>query len=227
MSILARITLTIMALGATCANAADCKDMSTAQPASLDLRESEQRLMQTLSPAWRGDEQLRLTSFGAYVNRNGEINDPCCWTSSIKLSSDDGERLRDKLRQLRLRPATLDGQPLEVFVGFTVVGMKTDAGIESRLLLNQLWSREKFGSTYTAPQRIGQSNQASVRVRGEIAVDVSNTGKALATSVHSWEQGSKKRRNYLLEMMNDECYIPGFVDGQPTAMTYVERFHVQ
>lgn len=224
---LARFGLALLALGSACANAADCKDMSAAQPARLDLRDTEQRLMQTLSPTWRGDEPLRLTSFGAYVNRSGEINDPCCWTSSIKLSSDDGERLRDRLRQLRLRPATFDGQALEVFVGFTVVGMKTDKGTESRLLLNQLWSRETFGSSYTAPQRIGQSNQAAVRVRGEIAVDVSATGKALGTSVHSWEQGSAKRRDYLLEMLNDECYIPGNVNGQPTAMKYVERFQVQ
>ena len=200
-----------------------CPDRSNAEPARLIDSDVQKRSVANLSPPWRGDEQFRFTWFSGYVGVDGRLDGICCYSSSKQISSSESRDLREKLKDLRFTPATDNGEKLEAYVSFTIIGVKTDSGIEARMFLNQLRSKEEFGIDYIAPQRIGVFGAfASSRIRGEYALDVDVRGTPSNARITQWHMGSDGARDGLLEHVSQKCFIPGKVNNQPVAMPYFE-----
>jgi hypothetical protein len=200
-----------------------CPDRSNAEPAQLIDSDVQKRRVSNLSPPWRGDEQFRFTWFSGYVGVDGRLDRICCYSSSKQISSSESGDLREKLKDLRFTPASHDGEKLEAYVTFTIIGVKTGSGLESRLFLNQLRSKEEFGIDYIAPQRIGLFGAfSSSRIRGEYALDIDERGIPSNARITQWHTGSDGARDGLLDHVSQKCFIPGKVNDQPVAMPYFE-----
>lgn len=201
-----------------------CPDRSDSQPAMLVNTEEQQVLRSNLSPSWKSDEPGRLTRFGAYVGLNGHPIDFCCMTSSIKMSTSTERTLVNRLAGLRFTPARHNGEDLRVFVGFTIIARKSETGIQSTLLLNNLLSSDQFGARYIAPQRIRGNIMwfDGVRIDGpiwaEIMADVDRTGSASNGRVRRWEMGQRSMQKRLASKFQNQCFIPGRFEGEAVAM---------
>lgn len=213
----------VAGFGSSIAQGASCPDRSAAIPAQLIISDVQKRRIANLSPPWRGDEQFRFTWFSGYVGVDGRLDGICCYSSSQQISSSESRDLREKLGALRFTSATDGGERLEAYVSFTIIGVKTETGIESRLFLNQLRSKEEFGIDYIAPQRIGPFRGfASSRIRGEYALDIDSKGQSSNPRVTQWHAGSESAQQGLIDYVSEKCFIPGRVNDKPTAMPYFE-----
>lgn len=203
-----------------------CPDYSGATPAAIRDTDANLRRVASLSPSWRGDEQFRFTWFSAYVGINGELDNICCYESTKKVSRIEARELYEKLQDIQFIPAEHNDQTLEVYVNFTIIGVKTDSGTQARLFLNQLHSKEEYGIDYTAPQRIGDfGRQMSSNQRSELAVTVDTKGTPSNARAIQWAKGSDSTRERFLDYMRQQCFIPAMVNGEPVEMTYYERFY--
>jgi len=223
--ILCGLVFFVMVAGIGVSNAQDdsCPDRSTAIPAQLIVSDVQKRRIANLSPPWRGDEQFRFTWFSGYVGVDGRMDGICCYSSSRQISTSESRNLKEKLETLRFTSATDDGEKLEAYVNFTIIGVKTEAGIDSRLFLNQLRSKEEFGIDYIAPQRVGLFRGfASSRIRGEYALDIDSKGQPSNPRVTQWHAGSESAKEGLIDYISQKCFIPGRVNDNPTAMPYFE-----
>jgi len=221
------LVFSVMVAGIGVSNAQDasCPDRSAAIPAQLIDSDVQKRRVANLSPPWRNDEKFRFTWFSGYVGVDGRLDGICCYASSQQISSSESGDLKKKLEALRFTSATDDGEKLEAYVSFTVIGVKMEAGIESRLFLNQLRSKEEFGIDYIAPQRIGLFRGfASSRIRGEYALDIDSKGQPSNARVTQWHVGSDSAKEGLIDYVSEKCFIPGQVNDEPVAMPYFEVF---
>jgi len=202
-----------------------CPDRSDAIPAAIFDSEVNHRRISILSPTWSSDEQLRFTWFSAYVGQNGNLDNICCFSSSRTITNVQTEKLLDNLRKIRFEPASLNDRHMNVYVNFTIIGVKTDAGFESRLFMSQLQSKDKHGINYTAPQRVNRNGRPpSTRSRSEFTVDVSKEGRPSNASATQWAKGSNKMKQRFMDHMLDQCFVPGTVDGEAIAIPYFETF---
>ncbi len=205
-----------------------CPDRSDSQPAMLVNTEEQQALRSNLSPGWKSGEPGRLIRFGAYIGRNGHPTGFCCMSSSIKMNPSTERSLANRLAGLRFTPARHDGKDMRVFVGFTIIARKSETGIQSTLLLNNLLSSDQFGARYIAPQRIrGDTMWADgIRIDGpiwaELMADVDRTGTASNGRVRRWETGQRSTEKRLNSKFQNQCFIPGRFEGAAVAMPYAE-----
>jgi hypothetical protein len=202
-----------------------CPDRSAAIPAAIFDSDVNKRRISLLSPTWSSDEQLRFTWFSAYVGQNGNLDNICCFSSSRTITNVQAERLLEDLRKIRFEPASLDGKHMNVYANFTIIGVKTDAGFESRLFMSQLQSKDKHGINYSAPQRVNRNGRPpSTRSRSEFTVDVSKEGWPSNPSATQWVKGSNKMKQRFLDYMLNQCFVPGKVNGEAIAIPYFETF---
>ena len=99
--------------------------------------------------------------------------------------------------------------------------------------MNQLYSMDKFGTDYLAPQRIWMQNmlakgrRAAGRVFFEIQATVNTSGHASDAKVVSQTQAAAGMDSITTARMESACYVPGYYDGKPTEMMYSESFETQ
>jgi len=207
---------------------ADCPDLSGAQPARLLQTEQQQKMTAELLSDWKSDEPLRIVKLGGYILETGKLQDLCCISSTFGISPGAQRLLNRRLERLKFEPANSGGKNFKVFVGLTVLGKKTDSGIQTALLLNHLYSIDEFGIDYSAPQRLwvqsmwsGQRMQSgSVYVEIEAMVD--ETGQATNGTVRDQEKRGSGIDGALASRIESACFIPGFFENKPTKMRYVE-----
>ena len=200
-----------------------CPDRSDAMPARLSDTEANLRRAANLSPTWRGDEQFRFTFFSAYVGIDGRLDRICCYSSTRKITNTEAGKLRPKLEDLRFIPAEHNGEKLRTYVNFTIIGVKTADGLESRLFLNQMRFREEHGIDYTSPQRVGNFRRGDLgSLRAEYVVDILPTGQPANARISQWFKGSDGLKERFVEYVSDECFIPGSINGEAVEMPYYE-----
>jgi len=202
-----------------------CPDRSDAQPTTPIESDVQSRRIAALSPTWKGDETARFTWFSAYVGTNGRLDIVCCFSSSLPITNVEIGALRPKLAKLRFTRAIHDEKHLRTFINFTIIGVRRDSGIESRLYLNQQHLKEKYGIEYIAPQRVGRFGRyRSGRLSAVFAVDVNANGAPSNPRVIRWDIGTDGAKARFLSYIGQECFIPGFVNGKPVGMSYFEAF---
>ena len=224
---LGMLLMTVVASGVA---AESCPDRSSASPAQLKDTDYQKRLVAGLSKSWSSAESVRLVRFGSYVDSNGKMGGVCCISATYDMGGAARASLRRKLRKLKFSPAKHDGKFLPVFVGFSLLTQKTDAGVESTLLMNQQISIDDYGIQYVAPQRINTSQRDflglthALTLSAEIGVQISSKGIASDARVIRWMDGQEESKAKFVAKMNEQCFIPGFHNGLPAAMTYHELF---
>ena len=209
---------------------AACPDLSNAKPVRLIQNEKQNELASNLISKWKSDESIRFVKFGSYVSKTGRLENPCCMTSTHKMSRGAAQRLTRRLSQLRFSPASNLGEELRVFVTFTILAKKIPNGVTTELLLHQLHSMKDFGIYYSAPQRVwAQSMWAGRRAwSGEVSVEVQATvnelGHGAGARVLKREKKGSGIDGALLSRVELSCFIPGHHEGGPVQMPYVEAF---
>jgi len=208
--------------------AAWCPDMSPATPAQLIDTPKQRELIGSLLPPWETDEESRIFYFGAIVTEDGELSDICCGFSTFETSRVESRSLLRKLERLEFQPAELFGDPMPVFVGFSIVGAKGSDGFANSLLLNQLQSSDLFGTDYIAPQRLADESiwpptrwrPGSVKI--EVTASIDTRGRPSGVRVTDLEAGTDKLAQHFVEALEEACYVPGYVDNERIAMHYIE-----
>lgn len=139
-------------------------------------------------------------------------------------------KLGANIGRLKFVPASDNGNPIRVFSGFTILARKTEEGVKTVLLMNQLTSFETFGLHYTAPQRIWIDTlwSGNSAVLGgmfvEVQVGVSAQGIPSNAEVVQRNGSSTRRDQHFVNELESACFVPGHVEGEPTPMPYVEAF---
>jgi len=218
------LTLTLNGID-NAAAALSCPDRSNAQPARLVESDVQSRRINNLTSIWKGSEPFRFTWFSAYVDVDGHLDGVCCYSSTEKITNVEAGKLLPKLEKLRFAPAMHLGEHSRAYVNFTIIGVRTDSGFQSRLFLNQLRFKEEYGIDYLAPQRLGTfGRNLSVRLRAEYVVDVNAKGSPGNARISEWHMGPDSARERFLRYVGEECFIPGFVNGEPVDMEFYEVF---
>jgi len=226
---LAKVISTFCCLAMATATSAACPDMSDAQPARLIDDEQQKETVAGLVSKWKSDEPVRLIKFGAYVTKTGGLESECCVSSTHRMSSGAHRRLAANLARLRFTPATHQGEPLRVYVGFSIVARKSPDGVNTVLLMNQLHSMNAFGMTYSAPQRVWYGSiWPEGRFTGSVYIEVNASvdarGQASDAAVNKQESTSSSKATTFAARIESACFVPGFHDGKPTEMLYAEAF---
>jgi len=223
------VTAGLCATG-TVAAQEECENMGHAIPAQLIVDERTRELVADLVSPWKSDEPARIISFGAYIDDTGRFEGACCFSSTFRMSQTAEGRLAQRLKQLRFDPAHLGRNPMRVYVGFTIVARKAGDDVVTDLVMNRLKSVREFGSNYLAPQRVWRAAMwpDSRRVGGavylEVEADVDETGKATGTRIVDETNNARTVSGILASRVDSSCFVPGYVNGEPTAMIYSERF---
>ena len=210
---------------------AECPDTTDFTPALLETTQKQTDLAARLIEPWNSDAKELTVTFNAIVTVNGAIDDLCCLMTPPEINEIAGDRLANRIRRLNFTPAVRDGRKEPVKVGFTIFAWKTDSGVKSALLLNHLLSAQEHGLTYIAPQRIDSDTLHANRLAsdtsvkdywGEVTARVDTKGNPSKTAVGRVDSGSRKEISRYAKRMQDECFIPGFVDGVPMELAYSE-----
>ena len=227
------IVASILCMTATTSIADECPDLSSARPAQLVNSDQNLEIISELVSPWKLDEPVRLIKLGAYINKTGRIEGACCSSSTHKMSAGASRLLGRRLERLIFKPASHNGEALRVFAGFSVVAKKSSDGVVIDLLMNQLHSMDRFGTDYLAPQRIwtksmwSEGRRAGGRVYFEVQATVSTSGHGSDGKVVNQNQEAAAIGGITTARLESACYIPGYYDGKPTEMIYLESFAKQ
>lgn len=122
-------------------------------------------------------------------------------------------------------PAEMDGQRVNVLMLLSVVFRQQG---EQRLIAvvpNHGTNAKTLGMSYIAPQKYGRANQYLPRSElGLLWVDttMSAGGKAGNTNYIKTDFTNKETERYAKRYINDNTFIPGFLNGEATAMRFVK-----
>jgi hypothetical protein len=208
---------------------AECPVTSDAQPARLIENEVQSKMIAGLVSRWKTDEPVRIMKFGAYVSKTGRFEGACCMSSGHLMSEVASQRLGQKLERLKFVPASYMGERVRVNVGFTIIARKTPDGVQTEVLLNHLYSMDKFGINYSAPQRVWSKSMWAGRrlsspVYFEVLAKVDLFGNATDAKVNDKGSNSGAVDGAMLGRIESACFIPGFHNGEATEMLYSEAF---
>lgn len=208
---------------------AECPDISGAKAAQLLQNEVQDKLIADLVSKWKSKEPARIIKFGAYVSKTGRLENACCMSSVHRMSENASRRLGRKIVLLKFSPASRLGEDVRVYVNVTIIARKTPAGVQTMLVLNHLHSMDKFGVDYSAPQRIWTGSMSSgSRLAGAINFEVQATvdqfGNASGARVSDKGSNSSAMDGPVMGRIESACYIPGFNNGEATAMLYSEAY---
>lgn len=150
-------------------------------------------------------------------------------SSVHRMSESASKRLGRKIALLKFSSARRMGENVRVYVNLTIIARKTPAGVQSMLVLNHLHSMDKFGVDYSAPQRIWTGSMSSgSRLAGavnfEVQAMVDRFGNASGARVSDKGFNSSAMDGPVMGRIESACYIPGFHNGEATAMLYSEAY---
>lgn len=211
-------------------NVAPCAATLRFQPAQLVESPEQEEIISGLVAPWASDSIEIYATAKAIVDTDGRIGEICCLTTSPEFDKVANKRLIKRLSRLHFFPATQDGNKVKVVVGLSIVSRKTDAGNRSSVFMNHLLSADDYGLQYTAPQRIYSPRMAMPkRPSGfdlwvEIVVSIDSKGIPSDSRVSRLKYGPRRMIDELAEIMNGQCFIPGFADGVAFDMPYSEVF---
>ena len=121
-------------------------------------------------------------------------------------------------------PAEADGEKVNALVLFTVLFRSQDGQRVTAVIPNHGTNAKAFGVNYIAPQRYG-SNRFNPRADiGLLWADaqMDETGRARDLKLVDTAWTTRETRRYARRYINGNDFIPGFVDGEPTAMRFLK-----
>ena len=173
-------------------------------------------------PDVAGDHTLYLRC-EAKVMLGGAVREAGCY--------DDGEvpdAFFEAVERAALRatfvPAEVDGERVNALVLFTVLFRSQDGQRVTAVIPNHGTNAKAFGVNYIAPQRYG-SNRFNPRADiGLLWVEaqMDETGKARDLKLVDTAWTTRETRRYARRYINGNDFIPGFVNGEPTAMRFIK-----
>ena len=171
----------------------------------------------------RSDDQAILVLCAGRVSIKGRFIGlvVCDRNPALKAHDKFVRAVVDKEDSLRLSPATVDGEPVEVWLNFSVLFNKVDGAPSIRTFPNHLLSRETYGPNYSAPQRYALGNRDPC-VAGiyYITVDVDSQGRGSNPGIII----AANSPDCSHERMAEESFIPATYNGESVAARYREIF---
>ena len=121
-------------------------------------------------------------------------------------------------------PAEANGERVNALVLFTVLFRSQDGHRVTAVIPNHGTNAKAFGVNYIAPQRYG-SNRFNPRADiGLLWADaqMDETGKPSGLKLVDTAWTTRETRRYARRYINGNDFIPGFVNGEPTAMRFLK-----
>lgn len=188
-----------------------------------------------------GDD-LSVTAFcQAVILTTGATKHSYCFTMDRK--DDDYARAAESaVDGAILIPATIDGEPVKVFMSFRAL-FKCEAGSCQILTVpNVGYSAKTYGHNYSSPQELMTGVSWFTRFKSKagwnLGGGITRTGIIFSFSVSVDESGigsehkilnkgvaNRKELRAALSAIKESTFIPGFVKGKPTKMPYFELLY--
>lgn len=206
-----------------------CPDVRGAKPALLIDSPAQLEMISEHFRPWRKSaEQMRIVKAAGYVQKSGELRGLCCISTNYRARS-GWRSLSERLQSLKFEPAIVDGEPREVFVNFAFMVRNGTDGVETRAAMNHLRSVDKHGLYYVAPQRLRKGSMWPEYknrygpVTVSIATLIDADGKVDMLNEERFDKADRLIK-HLANEVKQACFIPGFADGKPVEMPYLEVF---
>ncbi|MEM7101360.1 MAG: hypothetical protein AAF541_24125 [Pseudomonadota bacterium] len=122
-------------------------------------------------------------------------------------------------------PATVAGNNVNVLMLLTVLFRQQDDQRIIAVIPNHGTNAKEMGMSYIAPQKYGRANQYAPRSEiGLLWVDTKMTaaGKATDTKYLETDFSTKETERYAKRYINDNTFIPGYLNGEATPMRFVK-----
>ena len=122
-------------------------------------------------------------------------------------------------------PASVEGENVGVLMLFSVIFRQQDDQRVIAVVPNHGTNAKQFGMSYVAPQRYGRTSMYTPRTElGLLWIDaeMSADGKARKIKYLDTEWTNKETKRYAKSYINDGLFLPGFLNGEPTAMRFVK-----
>ena len=124
-----------------------------------------------------------------------------------------------------MTPASINGESVPVLALFTVLFRQQGDERVVAVIPNHGTNASEFGLNYVAPQRWGRRNQFIPRTDlGLLWVDsmMSKEGEVSQIKYIDTEWTNKETRRYAKSYVENNLFIPGFVNNEPVAMRFVK-----
>jgi hypothetical protein len=170
----------------------------------------------------------------ALITKSGWVSYTICYSMSRWAPPHSlVKAAQDATRKSRFVPATRSGRPAEVYAVLMVI---VDTTLHEPLILavpNNGVETARYGLLYTAPQRYGRLD-----VRRRVGVSLLTEGKSVVwMELQIDERGvvkdltltgepevSERFRRGIREALADATFLPGYHEGKPVPMRYVEPY---
>jgi len=188
-------------------------------------------------PVDLADQPMVMVICQGQIDESGGVHRPYCIA--------DGDfplyqRLaHDAFQRATFEPALVGSEPVSVYASFRMAFQHREGGCAVGLLPNKGYLVKEFGLLYTEPQEIigeqGWNNRdrTSNRVRRQrggvmliLSSEVDVAGVPGKVKVEQDNFASRSDLKSVRKAAADARFIPGTVNGQPTAMTSMEFFYV-
>ncbi len=124
-----------------------------------------------------------------------------------------------------MTPASVDGEAVPVLALFTVLFRQEGDQRVVAVIPNHGTNAKEYGLNYVAPQRWGRRNQFVPRMDlGLLWVDalMTTAGKASKIKYLETEWTNRETRRFAKSYIENNNFIPGFVNDAPTEMRFVK-----
>lgn len=163
------------------------------------------------------------------IDVRGRIEGGCLFNGHI--GREMTRIVQRNMHKFKVRPASINGKPVEVWTQFSVF---FTAGDKPKITVtpNSGALVKQFGVNYVAPQRVTRINFIACPMWGKISDNCKDQGLKFTINTQIDEHGRKLACHIIGENKSgadadaicaDEMqFIPGHVNGQPTAMAHSE-----
>lgn len=144
----------------------------------------------------------------------------------------------------RFVPASVEGERVNVVALYTVVFRQKDGSQHVAVIPNHGTNAQQFGINYVAPQRYGRppkirgldlrnydgggDDKDGLRTRTGlqwVEAQIDELGRCTEAEVIRTSRSSRGGSRMAKRVVDEGPFIPGFVNGQPQAMRYIEPFY--
>jgi hypothetical protein len=168
----------------------------------------------------------------AQILRNGRAPQVYCYALEGPARDDLVDAVTKAALRARFEPAVKDREPIEVYAVFMVLVDTTLAEPMVLAVPNNGAERKKFGLLYTAPQRVIEKPSWGIplqRYHGRradrfvlIQVRVDERGNATDLSLRNLSDENSQTLRQIDERARQYEFLPGYHEGKPVPMLYVE-----
>ena len=125
-------------------------------------------------------------------------------------------------------PAIAEGEAVSILMLFTVIFSQQNNSQVVHVLPHHGTNIKTLGMDYIAPQKYGRSNQYHPRTElGLLWIDtvMDVNGEPGKVSYIKTEHTNAETRRYAKRYIQDNTFIPGHMNGKPTAMRFVKPIY--